>query len=91
MTSKTMKKHLNEYSDLTRQIAELEARRQEIAKRIKDGMGGKEELECGGYIARNKTVISSRFDTKAFKAVYECLYNEFCRPQQAQRFTVSIA
>ena len=89
MTQKTMKKNLAEYADRARQIAELEARKQAVAERIKAGMNGQEEVECGGYIARNKTVITSRFDTKAFKAVYGCLYGDFCKPQTVQRFTVA--
>lgn len=89
MTKKTLKKNLDEYAALARQIAELEARKQAVAERIKAGMDGLEEVECGGYIARNKTVTTSRFDTKAFRAAYEFMYNDFCKPQTVQRFTVS--
>lgn len=89
MTQKTMKKNLDEYASLTRQIAELEARKQAVAERIKAGMNGQEEVECGGYVARNKAVTTSRFDAKAFKAVYGCLYSDFCKPQTVQRFTVA--
>ena len=91
MTERTMKKNLNEYSELCRQIAQLEARKQDIAERIKAGMDGKDEIECGGFIARNKAVTTSRFDSKAFKAVYDRLYNEFCKPQTVRRFTVATA
>lgn len=89
MTQKTMKKNLDEYASLTRQIAELEARKQAVAERIKAGMDGQGEVECGGYVARNKAVTTSRFDAKAFKAVYGCLYSDFCKPQTVQRFTVA--
>lgn len=91
MTQRTLKRNLDEYTELSRQIAELEAKKQAVADRIKAGMNGEEEIECGGYIARNKTVVSSRFDSKAFRAVYECLYNDFCKPQRVQRFTVATA
>lgn len=91
MTTKAMKKNLDEYTALSRQIAELEARKQAVANRIKAGMDGAEEMKCGGYIARNRTVTSARFDAKAFRAAYECLYNEFCRPQTVQRFTIVAA
>ena len=47
MTQRTMKKNLDEYASLTRQIAELEARKQAVAERIKAGMDGLEEVECG--------------------------------------------
>ena len=89
MTQRTMKKNLDEYASLTRQIAELEARKQAVAERIKAGMNGQEEVEGGGYIARNKAVTTSRFDTRAFRAAYEFMYNDFCKPQTVQRFTVA--
>lgn len=91
MTAKAMKKNLDEYTSLSRQIAELEARKQAVAARIKAGMAGAEEMECGGYIARNRTITSARFDAKAFREAYEYLYNEFCRPQTVQRFTIVAA
>ena len=91
MTERTMKKNLNEYSELCRQIAQLEARKQDIAERIKAGMDGKDEVECGGFIARNKEVTTNRFDSKAFKAVYDRLYKDFCKPQTVRRFTVATA
>ncbi|MCI6959169.1 MAG: hypothetical protein MR743_04800 [Oscillospiraceae bacterium] len=62
--------------------SELKTRKQAEAERIKAG------AECG-YIARNKAVTTSRFDTKAFRAAYEFMYNDFCKPQTVQRFTVS--
>ena len=34
-------------------------------------------------------LTTSRFDTKAFRAAYEFMYNDFCKPQTVQRFTVS--
>ena len=91
MTERTMKKNLGEYAEVCRQIAQLEVRKQDIAERIKAGMDGKDEIECGGFIARNKAVTTSRFDSKAFKAVYDRLYNEFCKPQTVRRFTVATA
>lgn len=91
MTQRTMKKNLGEYTELARQIAELEARKQAVADRIKAGMEGAEEIKCCGYIARNKTIVSSRFDSKAFKAAHEALYSAFCKPQTSQRFTIATA
>ena len=91
MTQRTMKKNLDEYTALTRQIAELEARKQAVAERIKAGMEGAEEVECGGYIARNKSVTISRFDTKAFKAENAALYSAFCKSQTSTRFTITAA
>lgn len=85
MTQKTLVKHLDEYTELTRQIAGLEARKQAVADRIKDAMGD----QCGDYAARYKAVTSSRFDTKAFQQAHKRLYTMFCKPQTVRRFTVT--
>ena len=89
MTPKTLAKNLDEYTELTRQIAELEARKQTVADRIKDAMGDAEEIQCGDYTARYKAVTSSRFDAKAFQQAHKKLYTMFCKPQTVRRFTVS--
>ena len=89
MTQKTLVKHLDEYTELTRQIAGLEARKQAVADRIKDAMGDAEEVQCGDYAARYKAVTSSRFDAKAFQQAHKKLYTMFCKPQTVRRFTVT--
>lgn len=89
MTARTMRKHLDEYAEVSRQITELEARKKALADKIKAGMDGAEEIECGGYVARNKAVTSSRFDSKRFKAANAALYASFCCLQTTQRFSVT--
>lgn len=89
MTQKTLAKNLDEYTELTQQIAALEARKQAVADRIKDAMGDAGEVKCGDYTARYKAVTSSRFDAKAFQRVHGKLYTVFCRPQTVRRFTVT--
>ena len=89
MTKEPQKESRRNRATPARRIAERKARKQAVAERIKAGMDGLEEVECGGYIARNKAVTTSRFDTKAFRAAYEFMYNDFCKPQTVQRFTVS--
>ena len=89
MTQKTLAKNLDEYTELTRQITALEAKKQAVADRIKDAMGEAEEVQCGDYTARYKNVTTSRFDTKAFQQNHKRLYAAFCRPQTVRRFTVT--
>lgn len=89
MTQKTLAKNLDEYTELTQQIAALEARKQAVADRIKDAMGDAEEVKCGDYTARYKAVTSSRFDAKAFQQAHGKLYTVFCKPQTVRRFTVT--
>lgn len=50
-------------------IEELKAEAEEIRQTIKDEMDAREteELQIGSHIVRFTSVVSSRFDTKAFK------------------------
>lgn len=48
-----------------------------------------EELTAGRYIVRWTSVISSRFDTTAFKKTYGDLYKAFTRQSTSRRFTIS--
>ena len=89
MTQRTMKKNLDEYAELSRQIAALEARKKAVAERIQQGMGNAEEMQIGPYTARWRPVTSSRFDAAAFKAIHAELYTAFCRLQTVKRFTVA--
>jgi len=38
---------------------------------------------------RYKTVVSSRFDSKAFKATHEELYKQYSKPTECRRFSVA--
>lgn len=89
MTQKVLAKTLDEYAALAQQIAELEAKKQAVADRIKAAMGEAEEVQCGDYTARYKAVTTSRFDAKAFQQNHKKLYTAFCKPQTVRRFTVT--
>ena len=49
---------------------------------------GAEELQTGNFVIRLKEVITTRFDSKAFKANYKTLYEAYSKPQSAMRFTI---
>ena len=48
-----------------------------------------EELEAGQYIIRWTSVLTSRFDTTAFKKIHGDLYNAFVKQSASRRFSIS--
>ncbi|MDD6633890.1 MAG: hypothetical protein PUE69_00785 [Ruminococcus sp.] len=48
-----------------------------------------EELKAGTYKIRFTTVVSNRFDSKAFKATHQDLYNQYTRQTTTKRFSVA--
>ena len=48
-----------------------------------------EELTAGRFIIRWTSVVSSRFDSSAFKKVHGELYKAFCKSVNSKRFSVS--
>lgn len=73
-------------------IDELKAEAEEIRQAIKDEMNAREteELQIGSHIVRFTSVISSRFDTKAFKeAMGAELYKKFTKEIASRRFSIA--
>lgn len=80
------------------QLAEVRAQMKALAE-IEDALKAEltaemiaqetDVLTAGGYKAMNKTVKSSRFDSKAFKAEHEELYKAYTRTGFQTRFTFS--
>lgn len=50
---------------------------------------GTDELKAGMYRIRYALITSSRFDSKAFRASYSALYEQFLKPSTTRRFTVA--
>ena len=48
-----------------------------------------EELTVGKYIMRYAEIISSRFDSTAFKRVHADLYQAFTKQSTSRRFTIT--
>ena len=79
---------LNEWERI---IEEAKAEADAIRDSIKAEMVTREvdELEVGQYVVRYKTVLSSRFDTTAFKREHDDLYLAYVRQNSSKRFSVS--
>ena len=50
---------------------------------------GVEELQAGSYIVRWTSVLSTRFDSVAFKRVHDDLYKAFTKQVASRRFSIS--
>lgn len=81
-----------------RELKELKAMADELAAEItaiediiKAEMlsQGVEEMQVDVFKVRYKTVISSRFDSKAFKATHADLYSQYTKQTESRRFTVA--
>lgn len=89
MTQQEMLNAMNELASLQENLKAMKAREEELKAMILDGMTEWETeiIEMGGHKATSKTVNASRFDTKAFKADHEDLYNEYMKHTYQTRFT----
>ncbi len=86
LTSKVKKlKELKTFAD------ELTAEITAIEDELKAEMTaqGVEEMTVDVFKLRYKAVISSRFDSAAFKATHAELYNQYTKPTTYRRFSVA--
>ena len=79
---------LNEWEAV---IEEAKAEAEAIRDSIKQEMleQDTEEMTAGQYIIRWTSVLSTRFDTTAFKKVHGELYKAYTKQSQSRRFTIS--
>ena len=91
MTNANMEKRITELKELKIAIKALESEASEIEHEIKNEMTSKgvDEYVIGIHTVRYKEVTSNRFDSKAFKADFEDIYKEYCKPSKSMRFTVA--
>ncbi len=82
-------KQVAKYKSLKTSIKDLEFQLTEAENTIKAYMGDMEELQVDGTTIRWKTVAQNRFDTAAFKAQHEALYERFLIHGETRRFTIN--
>lgn len=73
-------------------IAVLEAEAEALTDKPKGAMvaQGAEVLQGDGWKATWKNVVSSRFDSKRFKADHGDLYSQYSKPTTSTRFVLSV-
>ena len=71
-------------------IVELEAEAEALTDKLKAAMveRGTESLQGDGWKATWKNVVSSRFDSKKFKADHADLYSQYSKQTTTARFCV---
>lgn len=91
MSTIDMTAKIKELKELKAMAEELAAEIIAIEDAIKAEMTSRnvDELQVDVYKVRYKTVISSRFDSKAFKATHADLYAQYTKQTESRRFTVA--
>ncbi len=91
MSTIDMTAKIKELKELKAMAEELAAEITAIEDAIKAEMllRNVDELQVDVYKVRYKTVISSRFDSKAFKATHADLYAQYTKQTESRRFTVA--
>lgn len=82
---------VNQIKELEAAEKKLKKQSDELRSKIKAIMEKKklEEVAVGVYTVRYTTVISSRFNSKAFQETHQALYNQYCVPSESKRFSIS--
>ena len=90
MTERKLTNRVRKLKELEAQQKELEKEIEELKNEIKEDMAAKglEEQRAGDFIVRFTTVISNRFNTKAFQADHSKLYDRYIKPSESKRFSV---
>lgn len=91
MSTIDMTAKIRELKELKAMAEELAAEITAIEDTIKAEMMARnvEEMTVDVFKVRYKTVISNRFDSKAFKATHADLYSQYTKPTESRRFTVA--
>lgn len=91
MSTHELTAKVKELKELQALIEEATAEAEAIKDELKAYMktSGAEELNAGLFKLRYSSVTSSRFDTKAFKAMHSELYEQFCKPSTSMRFSIA--
>ncbi len=91
MTSKELIEKIETLNEWTDMIEEAKKEAEAIKDSIKQFMEEEEteELECGQYIIRNTSVLTSKFNTKKFKEDFGDMYRLYCKEVASKRFSIS--
>lgn len=91
MSSNELIKQIEALNEWEAIISEAKAEAQKIEEMIKNEMDERQtdELEVGTYIVRYTPILTSRFDTSAFKKSHDDIYKQFLKQIASRRFTIS--
>lgn len=91
MTDRVLNNKVKKLKALQQQAADIDKKIKELEAELKDEMAEREaeELKSGDYTIKYKTIVSNRFDSKAFKTAYESLYKQYLKAISIKRFTIA--
>ena len=91
MTERMIVNRVKKLKELEAQQKKIEEQIEALKAEIKADMQRKdlEEQKAGDYMVRFTTVISNRFDGKAFKADHAKLYDQYMRTTESRRFSIA--
>ena len=91
MKQTEMIKKIEELNEWTEILEGAKAQVQAIKDTIKEEMENldAEELECGQYIIRYTSVLTSKFNVKGFKESHEDMYLAYLKQVSSKRFSIS--
>lgn len=91
MTEKMIENRIKKLKEIEEQQKALEEQADAIRAEIKKDLEAKEieELQTKLFLIRWKEVITNRLDSKALKAAFPDIYNQFSKQCCSRRFTVA--
>lgn len=90
MSTKEIESKVTELKELKALQEELQAEITALEDTIKAEMikTGSDTLQAGIFKVLYKTVITNRFDTKAFRATHGALYEQYTKQTESRRFSI---
>lgn len=91
MGERAIENRVKKLKAIEEQIKALELEAEKLKEEIKKEMEarGTEEVQVGSFLVRWKSVIGSRFDSKAFQKEHKALYGQYLKQTEGKRFTVA--
>ena len=91
MTERMLQNRVKKLKELERQQKELEGQIEALKEETKADMEAKgvEQQTAGDFLIRWTTVLTSRFDSKAFQKEHESLYKQYLKQATSRRFSIA--
>lgn len=91
MTERQIENRVKKLKAIEKQRKDLEAQEKALKEEIKRDMESKdlEELKTKNFIIRWKEIISNTLDSKALKATFPDICEQFTKQSASKRFTIA--
>ena len=91
MTGRQIENRVKKLKAIEKQRKDLEAQEKALKEEIKRDMESKglEELKTKNFIIRWKEIISNTLDSKALKATFPDICEQFTKQSASKRFTIA--